>query len=128
MRGNRFVGKNKKMNNREQTKEHLANFHIEGFSYYDGAEAFSELKMGTELSVSLDEDNKYDPRAVMLSHKDWKLGYVPREHNRVFYKLLKVGLDKNIKIRVQGLDKSGHPESQVRVAGHLVGGVKTVKQ
>lgn len=109
------------MKNNKQNKEHLANFHIAGFTYYDGAEAFSELQMGTELNIALDEENKYDARAVMLSYKDWKLGYVPREHNRIFYKLLKVGLDQNIKIRVQGLDKSGHPESQVRVVGHLVG-------
>lgn len=108
------------MNNSKSNKEHLAHFNIAGFTYYDGAEAFSKLKMGIELHVSLDEENKYDPRAVMLSYKDWKLGYVPREHNRIFYKLLKVGLGNHIKIRVQGLDKSAHSETQVRVVGHLV--------
>lgn len=102
------------------TKEHLANFYIAGFTYYDGAEAFSELKMGKELSLALDESNTYDPRAVMVTYKDWKLGYVPREHNRIFYKLLKVGIN-NISLRVQGLDKSEHPEAQVRVVAHLVG-------
>jgi len=108
------------MKKNEYNKEHLANFNIAGFTYYDGAEAFSELKMGTQLNISLDEENKYDARAVMLSYKNWKLGYVPREHNRIFYKLLKIGLGKNIKIRVQGLDESEHPEEQIRVVAHLV--------
>ena len=109
------------MKNNKQNKEHLANFHIAGFTYYDGAEAFAELKMGTELSISLDEANKYDARAVMITFKNWKLGYIPRQENRIFYKLLKVGMGQHIKIRVQGLGKSEHPESQVRVVGHLVG-------
>lgn len=108
------------MKNNKQIKEHLTNFNIAGFTYYDGAEAFLELKMGLELNIAIDEENKYDARAVMISYKDWKLGYVPREHNRIFYKLLKVGIE-NIKVRVQGLDKSEHPEGQVRVVAHLVG-------
>lgn len=109
------------MKTKMENKEHLANFHIAGFTYYDGVEAFSELKMGLEINLSIDEANKFDPRAITLSYKKWKLGYIPREHNRVFYKLLKVGLDKNIKIRIQSLDKTEHPENQVRVVAHLVG-------
>ncbi len=100
------------MKDNKQNKEHLANFNIAGFTYYDGAEAFKDLEMGLELKLAIDENNKYDARAVMISYKNWKLGYVPREHNRIFYKLLKVGLD-NIVLRVQGLDKSEHPERQV---------------
>lgn len=108
------------MKNNKQHKEHLANFHIAGFTYYDGAEAFAELEIGKELTIALDEENKYDARAILISYKDLKLGYVPREHNRIFYKMLKVGVD-NIVVRVQGMDKSEHPERQVRVVGHLVG-------
>ncbi|HET8837801.1 MAG TPA: HIRAN domain-containing protein [Flavobacteriaceae bacterium] len=108
------------MDNSKPIKEHLANFNIAGFTYYDGAEAFPELKMGLELNIAIEDENKFDARAVLISYKNWKLGYVPREHNRIFYKLLKVGME-NIKVRVQGLDKSGHPEGQVRVVAHLVG-------
>ena len=109
------------MKTKMENKEHLANFHIAGFTYYDGAEAFSELKIGLELIFSIDEANRFDARAIMLSYKKWKLGYIPREHNRVFYKLLKVGLEKNIKIRIQSLDQTDHPENQVGVVAHLVG-------
>lgn len=108
------------MKNNKQVKEHLANFSIAGFTYYDGAEAFSELKMGLELDIAIDEENKYDARAVMILHKGWKLGYVPRGENRILYKLLKVGV-KNIRLRIQRLDAKEHPESQVGVVAHLVG-------
>ncbi|MDD3771756.1 MAG: HIRAN domain-containing protein [Weeksellaceae bacterium] len=109
------------METKRQNKEHLANFNIAGFTYYDGAESFMELKIGMELTLSLDEVNKYDARAVMIHFKDYKLGYIPRQENRIFYKLLKSGLDEHITIRVQSLDASEHPEAQVRVVCHLVG-------
>ena len=33
-------------------KVHLMNFHIAGFSYWDGCEAFENLKIGTKLTFS----------------------------------------------------------------------------
>lgn len=104
----------------KKVKEHLAHFNIAGFSYYDGAEAFPELKMGVKLDVSLDPENKFDARAVIVSYKDYKLGYVPKTANEIFYKLLRVGA-KNIVARVQRLDETEHPEQQVWVVAHLVG-------
>lgn len=111
------------MSKQEKTKkikEHLAHFNIAGFTYYDGAEAFAELKMGQELDLSLDPENKFDNRAVLISYKDWKLGYIPRSDNRIFYKLLKTGVN-NIVLRIQRLDAQDHPESQVQVVAHLEG-------
>ena len=101
-------------------KEHLANFSIAGFTYYDGAEAFSELKMGLKLEIELEKDNAYDPQAVLIKYKDFKLGYIPREHNRIFYKLLTVGINQ-IELRIQQIDEKDYPENQVGVVAHLVG-------
>lgn len=101
-------------------KEHLTHFNIAGFTYYDGAEAFAELKMGTLLNIQLESDNKFDNRAVLITYKGWKLGYVPRGENRIFYKLLKTGVD-NITLRIQRIDAQDHPEAQVQVVAHLVG-------
>lgn len=111
------------MSKQEKTKkikEHLAHFNIAGFNYYDGAEAFSELKMGSLLDIQLEPENTFDNRAVMISYKDWKLGYVPRGDNRIFYKLLQTEVS-NIVLRVQRLDAKDHPEAQVQVVGHLEG-------
>ena len=46
---------------KETKKVHLMNFHIAGFSYWDGCEAFENLKIGTKLQLEREEDNKFDP-------------------------------------------------------------------
>ncbi|MDO5655991.1 MAG: HIRAN domain-containing protein [Flavobacteriaceae bacterium] len=101
--------------------EHLANFNIAGFTYYDGALVFEKLKIGQKLKLQLEENNRYDARAVAIYFKDHKIGFIPRTENRIFYKMLKVGLEKNIRILVQTRDATAHPEHQIRVVAHLIG-------
>ncbi len=108
----------KKRNNKKM-KEHLDHFHIAGFTYYDGAEAFKELEIGTLLRIELEPNNSYDPRAVKICYKDYHLGYVPRGNNRIFYKLLKVGIDA-IEVRIQRINGQEHTEEQVGVVAHLL--------
>lgn len=48
---------------REQNKISLTHFHIAGFSYWDGCEAFENLKIGTILELEREQDNKFDPYA-----------------------------------------------------------------
>lgn len=104
---------------KKKNREHLDNFAIAGFTYYDGAEAFSELKIGTRLELELEKDNAYDSRAVMIWYKDFHLGYIPRSCNRIFYKLLKMGITQ-IECRIQRISPTEHPENQVQVVGWLV--------
>ncbi|MCD9854521.1 HIRAN domain-containing protein [Epilithonimonas sp. JDS] len=101
-------------------KEHLANFQIAGFTYYDGALAFKDLKIGTKLKLKLDADNKYDARAVAIYYKDHKLGYIPKAENRIFYKLFTVGLQRFVKARIQRISKDEHPENQIQVVAHII--------
>ncbi|WCO01782.1 HIRAN domain-containing protein [Psychroserpens ponticola] len=101
-------------------KEHLANFHIAGFTYYEGASIFRKLKMGRKLILKLEEENKYDPRAVAIYYKDFKIGFIPRQDNRIFYKLMKVGLSDHIQVRIQQIDATASPEEQIRLVAHLV--------
>lgn len=102
-------------------KEHLANFNIAGFTYYDGIDCFEQLQIGTNLKLVLETDNKYDPRAVAIYFNEFKLGFVPRADNRIIYKLLSVGLDC-ISTKIQMIDASEDPEGQIRVVMHLVNG------
>lgn len=109
------------MNN---TKEHLANFNIAGFTYYDGALAFNDFKIGTKLKLKLDAENKFDARAVAIYYKDYKLGYIPKSENRIFYKLFSVGLKRFVKVRIQKISKNEHPENQIQVVAHLLNNEK----
>ena len=75
-----------------KTKEHLAHFNIAGFTFCNGVICFRKLKVGKKLQLVLDTENKYDARAIAIYYKKHKLGYIPRNENRIFYKLLTVGL------------------------------------
>lgn len=99
-------------------REHLNNFTIAGFTYYEGPLAFEDLKIGKQLQLRLEENNAFDNRAVAIFHDEHKLGFVPRSENRILYKLLKTGF-KDFEVRVQGIDGKTHPEQQVRVVIHL---------
>lgn len=100
-------------------REHLAHFSIAGFTYYEGVICFNQLQIGTSLKLILEEDNKFDARAVAIYYNEYKLGFIPRTENRIFYKLLKIGFD-GFDARVQFIDASEHPEGQVGVVVHLV--------
>lgn len=104
--------------------EHLAHFNIAGFTYYDGALVFRKLKVGKKLELKLEEDNKFDARAIALYYKEHKLGFIPRTENRIIYKLLKIGLSHNIRILIQKVDASEHPENQIMVVAHLLNKVE----
>ena len=47
-------------------KEHLAHFHIAGFTFYEGVTVFEKMKVGKKVKFQLEEDNKWDPRAVAI--------------------------------------------------------------
>ncbi|MDR3245998.1 MAG: HIRAN domain-containing protein, partial [Prevotellaceae bacterium] len=67
---------------------HFANFHIAGFTYYDGVDVFYELRIGTKLILKAEPTNQFDAYAVAIYYNDTKLGYVPREKNKEISKFL----------------------------------------
>ena len=52
----------KNMNDR-----HFADFHIAGFTYYNGVDVFENLKIGKSLSLKAEPQNRFDPHAVAIS-------------------------------------------------------------
>ena len=74
-------------------REHFANFHIAGFSYYEGVLAFEKLKVGAQVSIKPEPTNTYDKYAVEIYHEENKLGYIPKGENRQIAKLLITGND-----------------------------------
>ncbi|TDX87082.1 HIRAN domain-containing protein [Epilithonimonas xixisoli] len=101
--------------------EYLTNFNVAGFTYYEGASIFSKLKIGSQLKLKLEENNKYDAKAVAIYYEKSKIGFIPRTENRIFHKMLKVGLKKNLKITIQRISPNENPEKQVQVVVHLMG-------
>ena len=108
-----------KKENRQEMKRHLANFHIAGFAYWDGSEAFEHLKIGTKLDLVREEDNRFDPYAVAIYYKDLKLGFIPPASNQEISKYLDMGWGDLYEVRVTRVSPDAHPESQVEVVVHI---------
>jgi hypothetical protein len=58
---------------------HYDNFNIAGFTYYDGADVFNKLKIGSGLCFAAEPDNKFDESAVAIYYNKYKLGYIPQK-------------------------------------------------
>ena len=101
---------------------HLTNFHIAGFGYWEGCEAFEQLKIGTRLELVREEDNKFDPYAVAIYYGDFKLGFIPRENNHDISKFLDMGWDNLFEVRITRITPDAHPESQVEVIVYVRNG------
>ena len=99
----------------ERKKIHLANFSIAGFTYWDGPEAWENLKIGTQLQLVREADNGFDPYAVAIYFNEFKLGYIPRRENHDISKFLDMGWGSAFEVRIQRIDPADDPESQVEV-------------
>ena len=96
-------------------KVHLDNFHIAGFGYWDGCEAFEHLKIGTRLDLVREADNPFDPYAVAIYYGEFKLGFIPRGSNHDISKYLDVGLGDIYEVRITRITPDVPPEQQVEV-------------
>lgn len=104
---------------KQQSKMHLNHFHIAGFGYWEGCEAFENLKIGSKLELVRELDNKFDPYAVAIYSGAYKLGYVPRSDNHDISKFLEMGYADIFETRITRITPDVHPEQQVEVIVYL---------
>lgn len=74
--------------NRAKNKIYLLHDFIRGFQYYKGEAIFENLKEEDTLDLIREYDNKYDRYAIAIYWKNHKLGFVAREKNNLFAKLM----------------------------------------
>ena len=102
--------------------------HLAGRQYHDCDEVFDELKVGTELCLVYDEDNRFDRNAVAVIYKrpdalrqpgsdeednEFLLGYIPRNENGTISNLLQMGWDNIFECRICKIDPTAHYEQQI---------------
>ena len=109
----------KSKENKPIKKTHLTNFHISGFGYWEGCEAFEHLKIGTKLELIREADNPFDPYAVAIYYDEYKLGFIPRTSNHDISKYLDMGLDDIYEVRITRITPEVHPEEQVEVIVYI---------
>ena len=101
--------------NKRTMRVHLDNFHIAGFGYWDGCEAFEHLKIGSKLDLVRETDNPFDPYAVAIYYGEFKLGFIPRGSNHDISKYLDMGLEDIYEVRITRITPDVPPEQQVEV-------------
>jgi len=95
------------------------NFDIAGFSYWEGCLVFSELKIGTELTLVREEDNKFDPYAVAVYYKESKLGFIPRSANHEISKFVELVHSSLFEVRINRITPDAHTENQIGVIVYI---------
>ena len=97
---------------KNNTNKHFSNFYIAGFTFHEGCMVFSELKIGTQLRLCREQENKFDPYAVAIY-------YIPREMNESIAQFMDLGYATIFDARVQRITPEAHPEKQVGVVVFL---------
>lgn len=103
------------MKKREENRLRLDDFHIAGFTHYEGLFVFNQLKIGTSLTMEWEEDNGYDPRAIAIFFNNTKIGFIPRANNSIVYKMLLMGHGDSLELLINRLSGEETPERQVGV-------------
>ena len=101
-------------------RRHFQNFDIAGFSFWDGAIVFNELKIGTELRLERESENQYDPKAVAIYFGEAKLGFVPRTCNDAISKLCEAGYTDIFDVRINRVSPEEQPEDQIGVIVSII--------
>ena len=92
------------------------NSHIAGFDYWDGVDVIKDLKIGTSLSLIVEDDNPYDPNAVAIFFGETKIGYIPRMHNADLSLLLYFGHTDVFETKISCVYPEGHSEERYSIS------------
>jgi hypothetical protein len=109
------VNEERNIEERNTMDRHFDNFYIAGFTYHDGVDVFGKLKIGTELTMVAEPDNKYDTHAVAIYFKGYKLGYIPRGNNKYISKFIYFGHADLFEMKINRISQEEHPEEQIGV-------------
>ena len=105
----------------EAKKKYLMDCHLAGRMYHEADEVWDKLKVGTMVQLVREEDNRYDPNAVMVCYNDEEqdeqvcLGYIPRAQNSTIALMMDMGYSDIFECRINQVNEKAHPEQQVNL-------------
>ncbi|NOQ93068.1 MAG: hypothetical protein GQ547_00355 [Methylophaga sp.] len=97
---------------------YLDDFYLAGAKFYQLPWVINELKLGTEMKLIPDPENRYDENAVIVQFNDHKLGFIPRANNTNLQKLLLANV--NIIARISVLNPQEEQWKQVKITLYIV--------
>lgn len=86
---------------------------VTGFQYYDGPEVADLLEPDLTLVLNREPHNRWDSMAVEVYAGEAKLGYIPRNDNRMIASLIDSGIE--VKARIAELNPDDFPYGSVKV-------------
>ena len=84
---------------------------VAGFRYYEGGDAWHDMRVGDPLRLAHEPDNPHDPHAVRVEWRGRTIGYVPRRENSHVARQLGHGVP--LQARVSRLEKSRNGRKRV---------------
>ncbi len=76
---------------KQYDKHLLLQCFLRGFKFYEGPKLLADFKEGDMLELVREPENEYDENAVALYWNNHKIGYIPKEENKILSKLLAIG-------------------------------------
>ncbi len=86
---------------------------VAGFQYYDGFEAGHLLRTNDLLSLKREPTNPHDCCAIEVFQGEAKLGYLPRNENKVAARRMDQGV--NVKARIVGVDRDAGYYNNIKI-------------
>lgn len=100
---------------KQYQKVYLLQFFVRGFQYYHGPKIIHLINKYKLAELHREPDNKYDPDAIAVYFDEFKIGYVPREHNLILAKILDAGLI-DIQAEIRHIEPKAQTWEQVNMA------------
>ena len=101
---------------------YLDDFYMAGAKFYQLPWVLNELKVGDEVKLIPDPENRYDQNAVEIHVNEFKLGFVPRTNNLVLQQLLLA--NTTITARISVINAQADQWKQVKVTLYTVSNEK----
>ena len=91
---------------------------LAGSQYYALAKVAPQLKVGDELVLRRESDNRHDINAVMVLWRDQQLGYLPRKENQAVASAMDRG--ESLRATVSRINaETSNPWQRLEVAVHV---------
>lgn len=68
---------------------------VRGLTYYDFRKVRNELKVGDQLQLKREQDNKYDRFAIQVNFNEFRLGYIATFENIVLANMMDLDVGLN---------------------------------
>ena len=110
----------------KENKMFIKECHLAGRLYHEADEVWDQLKVGMELKLLREVDNRYDPDAVAVvlpapgrddcDREFYLLGYIPADENALIATMIDMGWGHIFECRISRIIPDAHYENQIRLA------------